>query len=171
VIAGAGSQGPVPFTFRNKESVVTGGRASRDKGNRTERAIVCLLQEHGLAAERVPLSGAARGRFGGDVSVPGMGRDLRGEVKVRANGFARLYEWLGDRDFLVLRADRCALLCVCTLEFASRVLKVAEDAKGDAKRIGELEYALANIRDENIPNGLEPDSYARAVLTSDGGRS
>jgi Holliday junction resolvase len=49
---------------------MTGGRASRDKGNRTERAIVRLLQERGFAAERVPLSGAARGRFGGDVSVP-----------------------------------------------------------------------------------------------------
>jgi Holliday junction resolvase len=36
------------------------GRASRQKGNRTERAIVRLLQEHGFAAERVPLSGAAR---------------------------------------------------------------------------------------------------------------
>jgi Holliday junction resolvase len=42
------------------------GRASRDKGSRTERAIVRLLQERGLAAERVPLSGAARGRFGGE---------------------------------------------------------------------------------------------------------
>jgi len=49
---------------------MTGGRASRDKGNRTERAIVRLLQDRGLAAERVPLSGAMRGRFGGDISVP-----------------------------------------------------------------------------------------------------
>jgi len=31
---------------------MTGGRASRDKGNRTERAIVRLLQDHGLAGER-----------------------------------------------------------------------------------------------------------------------
>ena len=49
---------------------MSGGRASRDKGNRTERAIVRLPQERGRAAERVPLSGAAHGRFGGDVSVP-----------------------------------------------------------------------------------------------------
>jgi hypothetical protein len=33
-----------------------GGRASRDKGNRLERAIVRLLQDHGLGAERVPLA-------------------------------------------------------------------------------------------------------------------
>ena len=66
-----------------------GGRASRDKGNRTERAIVRLLQEHGLAGERVPLSGAARGRFGGDVSVPCLGRDLRGEAKCRETNHRR----------------------------------------------------------------------------------
>ena len=66
------------------------GRASCQKGNRTERAIVRLLQERGLAAERVPLSGAARGRFGGDVSVPVLGRDLRAEVKFGGNGPLRL---------------------------------------------------------------------------------
>jgi hypothetical protein len=47
-----------------------GGHASRAKDTRVDRALVSLLQEHGFAAERVPLSGAACGRFGGDVSVP-----------------------------------------------------------------------------------------------------
>jgi hypothetical protein len=46
------------------------GKLSRNKGNRVERALVAALQDNGFAAERVPLSGAARGRFGGDVSVP-----------------------------------------------------------------------------------------------------
>jgi Holliday junction resolvase len=32
---------------------MTGGRASRDKGNRTERAVVRLLRDRGLAGERV----------------------------------------------------------------------------------------------------------------------
>jgi Holliday junction resolvase len=49
------------------------GRRSRDKGNRAERAIVRLLQDRGFAAERVPLSGAAHGRFGGDASMPLLG--------------------------------------------------------------------------------------------------
>jgi hypothetical protein len=89
---------------------MSGGRASRDKGNRCERAIVRLLQEHGLAAERVPLSGSARGRFGGDISVAALGRDLLGEAKARGSGFNRLYDWLEDRDFLVLRTDRKPLL-------------------------------------------------------------
>ena len=37
-----------------------GGRASREKGNRGERAVVRFLQARGFAAERVPLSGSAR---------------------------------------------------------------------------------------------------------------
>jgi hypothetical protein len=109
---------------------MSGGRASPDKGNRTERAIVRLLQGHGLAGERVPLSGAARGRFGGDISVPALGRDLRGEAKCRGNGFNRLNDWLEGRDFLVLRADRKPLLVVATLELAAQIVAMAERAKG-----------------------------------------
>ena len=142
----------------------SGGRASRDKGARAERAIVRVLQERGLAAERVPLSGSMRGRFGGDISMPALGCDLRGEAKVRGHGFTRLYNWLDGRDFLALRADRRPLLVVTTLELAARIVMIAERAKGDAKRIGELEFARGNIQNTTIPNGLEPDSYACAVL-------
>ena len=112
-----------------------GGRASRDKGNRTERAIVRLLQDRGLAGERVPLSGAARGRFGGDISVPVLGRDLRGEAKCRGDGggFKSLYDWIEGRDFLVIRADRKPLLIVARLELAADVIMAAErSAKGGA---------------------------------------
>jgi Holliday junction resolvase len=108
---------------------MTGGRASRDKGNRTERAIVRLLQERGLAAERVPLSGAARGRFGGDVSVPVIGRDLRCEVKSRGGGFRRLYDWLDGADLLILRADRRGLLVVLPIELATEIAIAAERAR------------------------------------------
>jgi hypothetical protein len=112
-----------------------GGRASRDKGNRTERAIVRLLQERGLAGERVPLSGAARGRFGGDISVPALGRDLRGEAKCRGDGggFKSLYDWIEGRDFLVIRADRKPMLVVARLELAVDVILAAErSTKGGA---------------------------------------
>jgi len=108
---------------------MTGGRESRDKGLRAERAIVRLLQERGFAAERVPLSGAARGRFGGDVSVPLLGRDLRCEVKCRGGGFRRLYDWLDGADALILRADRRGLLVVIPIELAAEVMIVAERAK------------------------------------------
>jgi hypothetical protein len=61
---------------------MTGGRASRQKGNRLERALVHALQNAGFAAERVPLSGAARGRFGGDVSVPLLGVESAGRSQM-----------------------------------------------------------------------------------------
>ena len=108
---------------------MTGGRASRQKGNRTERAVVRLLQERGLTAERVPLSGAARGRFGGDVSVPVLGVDRRVEVKCRADGFRGLYNWLAGVDFLIVRADRRELLVVAPLKFAVEVVTMAEQGR------------------------------------------
>jgi Holliday junction resolvase len=108
---------------------MSGGRASRQKGNRTERAVVRLLQERGFSAERVPLSGAARGRFGGDVSVPVLGIDRRVEVKVRGDGFREIYRWLDGADFLIVRADRRELLVVIPLKLAAEIAMVAEQGR------------------------------------------
>jgi Holliday junction resolvase len=106
---------------------VSGGRASRQKGNRTERAIVRVLQARGFAAERVPLSGAARGRFGGDISLPLFGIDRRVEVKCRADGFRELYRWLGDDvELLVVHADRREPLVVLRTKFAAEIAEIAE---------------------------------------------
>lgn len=105
------------------------GKASRDKGNRAERALVRYLQGRGRAAERIPLSGAAGGSFAGDVSVPVMGDDWRVEVKVRAHGFAQLYGWLGDNQALVIRADRQRPLVVLPLDTAIDILDAAEQAR------------------------------------------
>ena len=52
------------------------------------------------------LAGAAGGRFSGDVIMPLAGRDLCLEVKARADGFRNLYDWLQDRDVLIVKADR-----------------------------------------------------------------
>ena len=57
------------------------GRRSRSKGARTERSIVNALKASGIAAVRVPLSGAVGGRFAGDEPAPGQG----------CCGFARAY--------------------------------------------------------------------------------
>jgi hypothetical protein len=103
-----------------------GGAKPREKGSRVERAIVALLQEHAFAAQRLPLSGSARGRFGGDVSVPLLGTDRRVEVKARRNGFSQLYSWLGEHDFLVLKADRKEPLVVLRLSEAARIAAIAE---------------------------------------------
>jgi Holliday junction resolvase len=106
-----------------------GGRGSRDKGNRAERAIVHFLQDRGFAAERVPLSGAAGGSYVGDLTVPVIGRDLCAEVKVRSNGFGQLYQWLDGRDLLIVRADRREPLVILPLKLATEIATVAERGK------------------------------------------
>ena len=102
------------------------GKPSRDKGQRTERSVVHLLQECGLAAERIPLSGSAGGSFSGDITCPGFGKDHRLEVKCRANGFKEIYGWLEGVDGLVLKADRKPLLLVIPLTYAARHIAEAE---------------------------------------------
>lgn len=98
-----------------------GGKASRDKGNRAERALVKFLQNRGFAAERVPLSGAAGGSYKGDLTVPVLNVDRVVEVKVRANGFRELYRWLDERDMLIVRADRSEPLVVLPLKLAAEI--------------------------------------------------
>jgi Holliday junction resolvase len=98
-----------------------GGRRSRDKGNRAERAIVAFLQNNGFAAERVPLSGSVGGRYIGDVTIPLLGRDMCAEVKVRAYGFGQLYAWLDGRQILIVRQDRREPLVVLPLRLAAEV--------------------------------------------------
>jgi hypothetical protein len=98
-----------------------GGKASRQKGNRAERAIVKFLQARGFAAERVPLSGSAGGSYKGDLTVPVLGLDRVVEVKVRADGFRELYRWLIDRDILIVRADRSEPLVVLPLSLAAEI--------------------------------------------------
>ena len=98
-----------------------GGKASRQKGNRAERAIVKFLQDRGFAAERVPLSGSAGGSYLGDLTVPVLGIDRVVEVKVRADGFRELYRWLIDRDILIVRADRSEPLVVLPLKLAAEI--------------------------------------------------
>ena len=106
-----------------------GGRASRDKGNRLERAVVRLLQDRGLGAERIPLSGSAGGSFSGDVTTPLIGRDLTIECKSRANGFLKLYVWLKGRDALIIKADRRDALVVLPLRLAVEIASAAERGK------------------------------------------
>lgn len=109
-----------------------GGRTSRQKGNRVERAIVKALQDHGFGAERVPLSGAAGGSYVGDVTVPLLGVDRVVEVKARADGFRELYRWLEARDLLVVKADRREPLVVIPLRLAVVIARAAEAKKGGA---------------------------------------
>jgi Holliday junction resolvase len=98
------------------------GNASRDKGSRTERAIVALLQAEGFAAEKCSRTGYT----GPDLTVPLLGVDRSVEVKVRGNGFVRLYDWLAGRDLLIVRADRREPLVVIPLKLAVEIATAAE---------------------------------------------
>lgn len=105
---------------------------SRDKGLRTERHLVNLLQDNGLAAERVPLSGAAGGRYSGDISVPVLGEDWLCEVKCRATGFKQIEDWLGANHALIIKSDRKPALVVLPLRSAIDVLTRAEKFRAGA---------------------------------------
>ena len=66
---------------------MSGGRRSRNKGSREERALVKFLQANGFAAEKI----TGLYKPGADLSVPLLGRDLAAEVKVRGSGFKQIY--------------------------------------------------------------------------------
>jgi Holliday junction resolvase len=119
------------------------GKRSRDKGARMEREIVRLLQDKGRAAERIPLSGAMGGRYGGDVSVPVLGDDWRIEAKCRADGFKEIYRWLEGNDALVIKADRKAPLIVLDLAKAADVLAKVEAVQLSPDRISIKRRAAA----------------------------
>jgi hypothetical protein len=98
------------------------GKRARRRGAGEERAIKRALQDEGFAAEKV----SAMYKAGPDLSVPLLGADRAVEVKLRKNDFARLYAWLVDRDFLIVRADRKERLVVIPFKLAVEIAKRAE---------------------------------------------
>lgn len=110
---------------------MSGGRASRRKGDRVERELVRLHLSAGIHAERVPLSGAVGGSFSGDIDVYAFGREdapLVTEVKARKSGqgFATIERWLGENDALFLRRDRADPFVVIPWRVWRRLLTGAE---------------------------------------------
>lgn len=93
------------------------GKKSRDKGYRGERNLVKLLNEAGIKAKRIPLSGATWMK--GDLVI----ENMKAEVKVRKEGFKRIYDWLSGNDLLFLKADRKDYLVVMRLNLFERILK------------------------------------------------
>ena len=93
------------------------GRRSRDKGARVERNMVAKLEEIGIRAQRVPLSGSVGGAKPTDDMAEQFRDDLlcklefwlfRAEVKARAkaDGWSQVKSWLGNSDMLLLVEDR-----------------------------------------------------------------
>jgi hypothetical protein len=114
---------PNAAVLRSMNHTMSGGRASRDKGNRTERAIVRLLQDRGFAADVCRFRALPCGRFGG---VPLLGLDRRVEVKCRGDGFRELYRWLDSADFLSVKCDRGEPLAMVALELAAEIAAMSE---------------------------------------------
>jgi hypothetical protein len=86
--------------------------------------VVALLQDYGLAAERVPLSGAVKGgSFDRDVTCPVRGHDERLECKRRGRAFRTIDLMLGSNYALVCRDDRSRPLVVMTLERWAELVK------------------------------------------------
>jgi hypothetical protein len=95
---------------------------SRRKGARNELALVRFLQDRGFAAEKISRTGYT----GSDLSMPLLGRDLKCEVKCRADGFRQLYDWLDGADLLIVRSDRHEPLVVLPIKLAAEISTVAE---------------------------------------------
>lgn len=136
------------------------GKFSRDKGARFERQLVGAFQAAGIAAERVPLSGAAGGRYSGDVSAPIGGADRLFEVKKRAEGFSLIYRWLGNNYALALGADRCEpLVCLRLKDFLSLAVAAGNSLAPPAIGMGTSEF-LEEFLNKEFPLRQEASEAA-----------
>ncbi|MCS7231612.1 MAG: hypothetical protein RMJ67_05705 [Elusimicrobiota bacterium] len=90
------------------------GRKSKDKGYRVEHNLERILNDNGLWAKRIPLSGASF--IKGDLLIKINGKEFLGEVKGRSKGFKEIYKWIDGKDFLFLKADYKDYLVVITLD-------------------------------------------------------
>lgn len=101
-----------------------GGRAARDKGANYEREIVNWHRERGVDAERIPLSGAVKGNYKGDLKI-GPQQALLAECKRRARAYQDLYDALDQdgSDMLFVRKDRERTLVVLPLETYEGILE------------------------------------------------
>jgi len=109
-----------------------GGKASRDKGAAFEREIVNWHKQRGVPAERIPLSGAMKGNYKGDIRLgPTLG--MLAECKRRARAYKDLYAALDqdDSDMLFVRADRERTLVVLPLETYEAILDWLDWTKGE----------------------------------------
>jgi hypothetical protein len=95
------------------------GRRSRDTGARSERATVRLLQRQGIPAKKISRAWCV----GADLCVPILGVDRGVEVKCCAPDFSQHYDWLIQRDLLIVKADRQERLVVVRMSLAAEIAK------------------------------------------------
>lgn len=101
-----------------------GGKAAKLKGDIYEREIVNWHRERGVDAERIPLSGAVKGNYKGDLKI-GPQQALLAECKRRARAYQDLYDALDQdgSDMLFVRKDRERTLVVLPLETYEGILE------------------------------------------------
>lgn len=93
------------------------GMKSRRKGARYENEVIHDLNVLGIDAERVPLSGAAKGSYASDIRFgPALG--WTGECKRFADGLTKLYHAMDQdgADVVFARADRRETVVCMSLE-------------------------------------------------------
>lgn len=98
------------------------GKMQRRKGYRVEHEIEQMFRQMGINARRVPLSGSAD-FVKGDVQIVLKNKILTAEVKARKDGFRQIYNWLDNKDLLIIKADRKEPLVVLRLKNCIEFLK------------------------------------------------
>jgi len=91
---------------------------SRRKGARVENDVPRKLNHHGIPARKI----SRMYQSGHDIDAVVRGQTLRVEVKSRAQGFGTIYNWLTDRDVLIVKADRKPALVVLPLDLAAQLV-------------------------------------------------
>ena len=101
------------------------GRHSRDKGAKYERELVNAFKGYGLAAQRVPLSGATSyAKNDIEVTAGFDGKTVfSGEAKRRAGLPEYITKALDGADFAAFRQDRGETLIVLRLETFAHLLQ------------------------------------------------
>lgn len=133
------------------------GKFSKDKGTRGERDFVVRLKREGIAAKRVPLSGAMTG-YKNDIILDWLGTDEDSEVKLRADGFKELYKWIKPVKVLFVKANRQEGLAVIRLKDFAQLLRLANQsvAQANIQPTPESLYdylpSLLGNRSDTVPN-------------------
>ena len=99
---------------------------SKLKGDLEERNVVQFFRDLGFKAERTLESGARSDgspTYDIDVCFTPDGPAVIGECKIRKDGFKELYKWIGENDFLTIRADRKERLFVLPERFFRELIE------------------------------------------------
>lgn len=97
---------------------------SKSKGTRLENLLVDTFIEHGIAAERVPLSGSIGGKYKDDVIIGSIDQPLmRYECKNRENIADYMWDWQEGVDAVVIKKNHKKPLVVITLDQYIELIK------------------------------------------------